>query len=86
MGSENGVKKESTAKVGSSTLHQITKNSFPDTMSALDRLKMIQAHFKSQWNGINIDYCGRPGTSTMCNKHRSFPVTENMVEEEERSL
>ena len=46
-----------------------------ENMSALDRLKMIQAQYKAQWIGINPDYCGRPGTSTMCNKERTFEKT-----------
>lgn len=54
-------------------------------MSALDRLKLIQANYKTNWSGINCDYTGRPGTAIMCNKDRSFPVTTQMIEEVERS-
>ena len=54
-------------------------------MSALDRLKLIQANYKQNWSGINCEYTGRPGTATMCNKDRSFPVTAQMTEEVERS-
>jgi hypothetical protein len=41
-------------------------------MSALDRLKMIQAQFKQTWVGINTEYSGRPGTSNMTNTTRKF--------------
>ena len=54
-------------------------------MSALDRLKMIQAQFKAKWVGINTDYTGKPGTSQMCNKERNFPVTKQVIEEENRA-
>ena len=33
----------------------------PKQMSALDRLKAIQTNFKRTWNGIKVEYCGRPG-------------------------
>lgn len=54
-------------------------------MSPLDRLKMIQAQFKQAWVGINTDYTGRPGTSTMCNQERTFPQTRQEIEEEHRA-
>ena len=54
-------------------------------MSALDRLKMIQAQFKAKWVGINTDYTGKPGTSQMCNKERNFPTTKQVIEEENRA-
>ena len=53
-------------------------------MSALDRLKMIQAQYKAQWIGINTDYTGRPGTSTMCNKERIFETTKQAIDEDLR--
>ena len=46
---------------------------------------MIQASFKAKWVGINTDYAGKPGTSTMCNKERSFPLTKQFIEEENRA-
>ena len=52
--------------------NQIPRQPGNENMSALDRLKMIQAQYKAQWIGINTDYTGRPGTSTMCNKERHF--------------
>ena len=55
-------------------------------MSPLDRLKLIQSQFKAQWVGINTDFSGRPGTSTMCNTERAFPKTRQEQEEENRSL
>ena len=48
-------------------------------MSALDRLKMIQAQYKQIWNGINTEYTGRPGTSNLTNttrKFRALPLLE----------
>ena len=54
-------------------------------MSALDRLKMIQAEFKSSWVGINTDYSGKPGTSILCNTTRIFKVHRATVEEDERA-
>lgn len=54
-------------------------------MTALERLKMIQAEFKSRWVGINTDYTGRPGTSLMCNQDRNFPMTPQEKEEWLRS-
>ena len=55
-------------------------------MSPLDRLKLIQSQYKAQWVGINTDYTGRPGTSTMCNSERNFPKTRQEQEEESRTL
>ena len=46
---------------------------------------MIQAQYKAQWIGINPDYCGRPGTSTMCNKERNFEKTQQSLDEEIRA-
>ena len=54
-------------------------------MSPLDRLKLIQAQFKASWVGINVDYTGRPGTSTMCNSDRVFNKTKQEFEEENRA-
>ena len=54
-------------------------------MTALERLKMIQAQFKARWVGINCDYTGRPGTSLMCNQDRKFPIHNNEIEENLRS-
>ena len=54
-------------------------------VSALERLKMIQAQFKSRWVGINTDFTGRPGTSLMCNAERNFPMTPQESEEFLRS-
>ena len=54
-------------------------------MSALDRLKQVQNIFKQTWNGIQTEYTGRPGTSTICNKKRHFVKPEQMSYEEERS-
>lgn len=53
-------------------------------MSPLDRLKLIQSQYKAQWIGINTDYCGRPGTSKMCNSERVFNTTRQEQEEELR--
>ena len=53
-------------------------------MSALDRLKQIQANFKKTWKGINCVFCGRVGTSHLLNKQRKFEVTERQIENEER--
>ena len=46
---------------------------------------MIQAQFKAKWIGINADFSGRPGTSTICNKNRVFTQTRQFLEEEVRS-
>ena len=54
-------------------------------MTALERLKMIQAQFRARWVGINVDFTGRPGTSTMCNAERKFPMTPQEHEERLRS-
>ena len=54
-------------------------------MTALERLKMIQAQFKARWVGINTDYTGRPGTSLMCNQDRKFPTNNHEIEEDLRS-
>ena len=61
--------------------NQISRQPGNENMSALDRLKMIQAQYKAQWIGINTDYTGRPGTSTMCNKERVFEEPKQAVEE-----
>ena len=54
-------------------------------VTALERLKMIQAQFKARWVGINTEFTGRPGTSLMCNQDRSFPMTQQEQEEVVRS-
>ena len=53
-------------------------------MSALERLKMIQAQFKKEWMGINTEYTDRPGTSNLCNRERLFNQPEPFLEEVER--
>lgn len=53
-------------------------------MSALDRLKNIQATFKRSWNGINCEFSGRSGTSNFVNKKRTFQIVETYIEEEQR--
>lgn len=53
-------------------------------MSALDRLKLIQTNFKQNWNGIQCESCGRPGTSNFVNKNRAITVIETAVQEDER--
>ena len=53
-------------------------------MSALDRLKSIQANFKRTWNGIDCCISGRAGTSNFVNKKRTFHIPETFIEEEER--
>ncbi len=53
-------------------------------MSALDRLKSIQSNFKRNWNGISCEHSGRPGTSNLLNKKRTFNISENVGHEEER--
>ena len=50
-------------------------------VTALERLKMIQAQFKARWVGINTEFTGRPGTSLMCNETRNFPMTQQEHEE-----
>ena len=54
-------------------------------MTALERLKMIQTQFKAQWVGISTDSTGKPGTSTMCNPDRFFPVTRQERDEVARA-
>ena len=39
-------------------------------MSAIDRLKQIQANFKATWGGIQCDKTGRPGTANITNTTR----------------
>jgi hypothetical protein len=47
---------------------QATKENPPrQQMSALDRLKLVQAQFKTQWTGIPTEYTDRPGTSNLTN-------------------
>ena len=53
-------------------------------MSALDRLKQIQAEFKKNWRGINPECTGRPGTSTLLNKKRTFAIPHQSRDEDER--
>ena len=53
-------------------------------MSALDRLKLIQTNFKQNWNGIQCESTGRPGTSNFVNKKRAITVIETAVAEDER--
>lgn len=53
--------------------------------SPLDRLKLIQAQFKTTWVGINTDFSGKPGTSSMCNSERVFPQSKQEIEEEVRA-
>ena len=53
-------------------------------MSALDRLKHIQANFKQSWKGIKIQYSGRPGTASITNKKR--PLIPNTEEQNQESL
>jgi hypothetical protein len=53
-------------------------------MSALDRLKLIQQNFKQNWNGIQCESAGRPGTSNFVNKKRAVTVIETAVQEDER--
>jgi len=55
-------------------------------MSALDRLKNIQANFKKTWAGLNCEVSGRPGTSNFVNRKRTFAVNEQFIEEEDRQL
>jgi len=55
-------------------------------MSALDRLKNIQANFKKTWAGINCEVSGRAGTANFVNKKRTFNISEEYAEEEERQL
>ena len=54
-------------------------------MTALDRLKSIQSNFKRGWNGINCEFSGRPGTSSIVNKKRLFTMPEALLEEDDRS-
>jgi len=47
--------------------------------------------YRKKWKsltggGISTDYTGRPGTSTLCNKHRLFPKGEKQVNEENRAM
>jgi hypothetical protein len=53
-------------------------------MSALDRLKCIQNNFRQQWNGINCEVSGRPGTSNFVNRKRQINVVESVEQENER--
>ena len=53
-------------------------------MSALDRLKLIQSNFKQQWQGIQCESTGRPGTSNFVNQKRAITVIESAVQEDER--
>jgi len=53
-------------------------------MSALDRLKNIQANFRRTWNGIDCSISGRAGTSNFVNKKRTFTIPDTYYEEEER--
>ena len=57
----------------------------PHQMTALERLKLHQAKFKQDWNGILTEYGGRPGTSNLCNKNRSFDPSPLEGEELERA-
>jgi len=56
----------------------------PGEMSALDRLKLIQANFLKNWNGVACEYTGRPGTSQICNKKRNYSIQDKSSEEDER--
>jgi hypothetical protein len=53
-------------------------------MSALDRLKSIQSNFKKNWNGVLTEHSGRPGTSILMNKKRTFTINEAQLDDEER--
>ena len=55
-------------------------------MSALDRLKMIQAQYKQVWSGINTEYTGRPGTSNLTNTTRKFRALPLLEVEDQRSI
>jgi len=55
-------------------------------MSALDRLKMIQAQYKQSWTGINAEYTGRPGTSNLTNQTRKFRALPLLEVEDARSV
>jgi hypothetical protein len=37
------------------------------------------------WSGILPEFTGRPGTSQLCNKKRTFDVAPEFVEEESRA-
>lgn len=64
-----------------------TKQPGSHQMTALDRLKILQAQFKKTWNGINVDFTGRPGTSNMTNPHRKFrPLPKLDIEDERNTL
>ena len=54
-------------------------------LSALDRLKLLQAQFKKTWIGVNTDYTGRPGTSNLTNKNRKFRALPKLETENERN-
>ena len=52
-------------------------------MSAFERLKFIQTSMKKQWNGIQCDHSGRPGTANIANKKMVSTVTEQFLEDED---
>jgi hypothetical protein len=53
-------------------------------MSALDRLKLIQYNFRRNWDGIQCESSGRPGTSNFVNRKRSVTLVESVLQEDER--
>jgi hypothetical protein len=43
---------------------------------ALQRLNQLQRAEKKTWKGVKTEYTGRPGTCTLLNKKRFFPMSE----------
>ena len=48
--------------------------------TALQRLNQLQRAEKKTWKGVKCEYTGRPGTCTLLNKKRFFPVSEYQKE------
>lgn len=82
---QSKVSNNSTVKTQASTT-QMQSSVSNQKMSAIDRLKQVQNIFKQTWQGIHTEFTGRPGTSIICNKKRTFVKPEQMKNEEERAI
>lgn len=58
------------------TMVQYSHKQGGQQMSALDRLKSIQATFKQKWNGIDTRATGRPGKLHSNCRHLNSPQRE----------
>ena len=60
-------------------------------MTPIERLKYSQYMYRKKWKsltggGISTECTGRPGTSTLCNKARTFTKSDKQLNEELRTV